>query len=238
MKRRSFIAGGSAFITVLASPVVMAAERGYNHYVAAQAEQTSAKTLVASSGDTWRSLFGEQFEVARFYNRQNLQLETGQLVLVPPKGALDVMSQAVMPDFGEVTKKSLFVLVRPRVYAWGIFKDAQLLRWGPAACGGDWCKDVSRACRSPSGTFSISEIAGPDRRSGSYPKELAAEGKGALMPYFLRITSYGVGLHARYIRGRHETHGCVGLFFNDAQWLNEEQASRNQLKVRILPYDI
>lgn len=238
MQRRNFLFGSVAAIATLAAPAVVAAERKYNHYVAIQAERENVKTLIVGSRDTWKSLFGTQAEVARFYNRQNLQLEPGQMVLVPPRGVKDVMSPGIAPFGSAGSDDHVFVLVSPEKYAWGLFGGRQLVRWGPAVCGGDWCADVERSCRSPSGTFSITEVAGPDRRSGSYPKELAAEGKGALMPYFMRLTDYGVGLHARYLRGRHETHGCVGMFYDDAKWLNQEYAEKHDLRVKITKYPV
>lgn len=236
MHKRSFLFGSVAALAALAAPAVVAAERKYNHYVTREAERTNTKTLIVRSKDTWKSLFGAQAEVARFYNRQNIQLEPGQLVLAPPRGVKNILSPSIVP-FGQAgSNHYVFVLVSPEKYAWGLFRNSQLIRWGPAVCGGDYCADVGRSCRSPSGTFAISEVAGPDRRSGSYPKELAAEGKGALMPYFMKLTDYGVGLHARYVRGRHETHGCVGMFYDDAQWLNQEYAQRHTLRVKITKY--
>ena len=98
MDRRSLLLGGSAALTtILCAPAVRAADRYYNHYVTGQAEQGLTATHVAKSGDTWDSLFGERVEVARFYNRQNLQLETGQLVLLPPEGITDFMSPSMAP---------------------------------------------------------------------------------------------------------------------------------------------
>lgn len=237
INRRSFILGSTAVLSTLYAPAVVAGGRDYNHYAVAQAEQGLSDTRIARSGETWDSLFGEQAEVARFHNRQNLQLELGQLLLVPPTGVTDTMSPSIVPFGSAGTDEWVFVLVSPARYAWGLFEGRQLVRWGPAVCGADWCADVGRSCYSPTGMFPITETAGPDRRSSSYPPELAAEGKGALMPYFMRITDYGAGLHARYIRGRHETHGCIGLFYDDAQWLNAlAQRGPGTLHVRVLAY--
>lgn len=236
MKRRLFVLGGSTLLGVLCAPPVLAAQINYNDYVDTRADRAGVKAVRVKVGQTWTSIFGAEAEVARYYNRQNLQLETGQLVLIPPIGSTTIMSPHVIPGLPLQTSKKTFVLVSPSHYAWGLFKDRQLVRWGPAVCGGNFCQDVGRSCRSPTGTFSIKEVAGPDRRSGSYPKLEAAEGNGALMPYFMRITEYGVGLHARYIRGRHETHGCIGMFYDDAKWLNEEYASKGGGRVIVARY--
>ncbi len=56
------------------------------------------------------------------------------------------------------------------------------------------------------------------------------------MPYYMRLTADGVGLHARYVRGRHESHGCIGIFYNDAEWLNRTYAAQVPVHVRVERY--
>ncbi len=222
MKRRHFLQGSGAFVSLLCAPPVFAGGENYNHYVVRMADE-GHKVTRAKAGDTWQSVFGKKHaELARSINRQNLQLEVGQWYLGRMKfPSLEKTTLFDHSPLGKLIKsRDSLVVVSPGKFAWGYYQGGRLVRWGPAVAGNDWCADVGRSCTTPSGTFFITEFAGPNRRSSSYPRELAQEGKGALMPYFMRLTEGGVGMHARYIRGRHETHGCIGMFYADARWLN------------------
>lgn len=233
MHRRSFLLSATvwAAIPTVANATVPAAFNAWahNHLVGGQ---TSVR--IARRGETWRSVFRERAQLARVHNRQNIQLEAGQAFRTLPRGA-SMESLCPLPSTIE-RSKPYHVLVDPRTFAWGLYVASSLVRWGPAVCGGSWCADVGRACRTPRGIFVVTEVAGPDRRSSSYPIIEAAEGRGALMPYFMRLTERGVGLHARYINGTHATHGCIGLFYEDAAWLNQRVARAHQLTVTVLPY--
>ena len=205
----------------------------YNEF-AQRAAQRGQLVHQVQPGETWQSLFGSQATVARFANRQNLVLEAGQMVIVPPAGATtaSISPFPVAAHAGE----SKLVVVSPGRYAWALYEYGQLTRWGPAVCGANYCADVGRGCQTPSGRFVVSEVAGPNRRSNAYPPILAAEGKGAIMPYYMRLTAGGVGMHARYIRGVHASHGCVGMFYDDAEWLNLNHAKRGRLPVLVESY--
>lgn len=51
----------------------------------------------------------------------------------------------------------------------------------------------------------------PNVGLGQDPKPAGTRFKGAPMPYFMRITSGGVGLHAGYLPGYPASHGCIRM---------------------------
>lgn len=231
LNRRSVLLG----LTTLAAPTIVQAQTlPVNVYAANYAARFPASAKIARAGDTWPSVFGARYNIVRVFNRQNEALEKGQVYVVPPRSA-DMMS--ISPFAPQLAHAAPYqVIISPQRYAWAFYQNHQLVRWGPAICGSDWCRDIGRSCRTPSGNFVVSEVAGKNRRSSSYPIIAAAEGRGALMPWYMRLTDRGVGMHARYVRGRHESHGCVGMFYDDAQWLNVEVARKVPLSVHIESY--
>jgi len=225
--RRQLVSGILA--TCMLPQLAYAVEANFNQFAQYAQAWWGWSMHRARPGQTWQSVFGSQAAVAKVANRQNVQLEPGQYYVVPPLRASHD-SLCPLPRSRRMSN-SYLVVISPRHFAWGVYQSGILLRWGPAVCGGSWCADVGRSCRTPVGSFTVSEVAGPERRSRAYPREAAAEGRGALMPYFMRLTQSGVGMHARYIHGSHTTHGCIGMFYEDAQWLNRNIAR----SVRPLP---
>ena len=63
---------------------------------------------------------------------------------------------------------------------------------------------------TPTGTFTVSE-KDPDHHSNLY--------ENAPMPFYMRLTDGGVGLHAGFIPGYPASHGCVRLPYGMAQEL-------------------
>jgi L,D-transpeptidase ErfK/SrfK len=231
MNRRFFISSAAALAV---SPSLLYASPAYNDYAAELADRFPGRARIVRSGQTWQSLYGKRANIARFYNRQNVALEARQVVVNPPTGRAwgDFLPQSARIR----TDEAYHLVVDPGTYSFVLYESGQAVHFGAAVCGAAWCEDVGRRCQTPSGNFPVSEIAGPNRRSSKYPVIEAAEGKGALMPYYLRLTKSGVGVHARYIRGRHETHGCIGVFYDDAKWLNLNVATPHGLVVTVRPY--
>ena len=56
-----------------------------------------------------------------------------------------------------------------------------------------------------------------DTRQQAVPE--GATFAGAKMPYWMRLTETGVGLHVGYVPGRPASHGCIRLKVADAKWL-------------------
>ncbi len=79
-----------------------------------------------------------------------------------------------------------------RLYA---YHGAQLVAWSNVSSG-------KPGHETPTGEFSISE-KDPDHHSNLY--------ENAPMPFFMRLTDGGVGMHAGYLPGYPASHGCVRL---------------------------
>lgn len=123
------------------------------------------------------------------------------------------------PDSPEGRKVLVF---DPNLLAWAAYDgDGYLVRWGPAAGGKSYCSDVGRSCRTKTGVTRIYNKRGRWARSSKYP--IGCSGRGcAAVPYYMGFfPSYG--FHAsNNVPGRHASHGCIRLFFEDAEWLHEE----------------
>lgn len=114
-----------------------------------------------------------------------------------------------------------------------IFRNNQNIAWSYVATG-------RSGFRTPTGTFHISEKV-VDKRSNKYGSIMNANGVvingsatsgvhpvpsggkfvGAKMPYWMRLTSNGVGMHAGPIPhpGSPASHGCIRLPYSMAQKL-------------------
>jgi hypothetical protein len=218
-----------------------------------------------AQGETWDQLIpnSEYQNTIRKYNRQNQDLRAGQMLVVPPS----YLSWNQLAPFAQTDYVGIVdvVVFDPQKLAWAHYIGGQLVWWGPAVGGKSWCPDVGRSCRTKVGTFSFTEAAGPGRRSNAYPVGCAIrnnEGKVidnsncAPMPYFTRFTSGGQGIHARSIGGANASHGCIGVFAEDARYINgyvrtrvgktdsksdwftypERQKSEALIKFVVLPY--
>lgn len=126
------------------------------------------------------------------------------------------------------------IIVDPRAHAWAAYtSDGQLIRWGDASAGRNYCPDVHRACRTVTGTFTINDKGGPGCISHKFPIETNG---GAPTPYCMHFYK-GFAIHGSHevIPGRNLSHGCVRLYPEDARWLNQEFANVGT-RVIIRPY--
>ncbi len=235
LNRRQLLFGVAAAIVV--DPQQAAAVEGasFNEYAATYRDRGLGKTMVTRPGQTWQSIFGKRMDIAKMLNRQNVQLEQGQVVIVPAENAT---VESISPFAKQTDVQGKVLHISMRKYAWGLYDNQRLLAWGPAIGGTPWNQRLRRGFKTPSGTFKITEIAGPDRRSNKYPKEAALRGEGAPMPYYMRLTKDGVGIHARYLRGTHISHGCIGMFYGHAQWLNKNHARDKRMEVVVESYGL
>jgi lipoprotein-anchoring transpeptidase ErfK/SrfK len=75
---------------------------------------------------------------------------------------------------------------------------------------------------TPTGDFTVSE-KDPDHHSSLY--------ENASMPFFMRLTDGGVGLHAGFIPGYPASHGCVRLPFGMARELFQHVESGTPVEI-------
>ncbi len=185
---------------------------------------TDWQCLTVPQGSSWEQLLEEdsyRYLVQR-YNRQNKPLRAGQQLVLPPN-YLQWKELSPFPEqvtFTEYVEQPIDVIVfSPNQLGWAHYVNNQLVDWGPAVGGKDWCPDVGRACRTQVGTYRFTEAASHTRRSNAYPVGCSGR-QCAPMPYFIRFTAYGMGLHERDMEGSNASHGCVGLFREDVVYLN------------------
>lgn len=175
-------------------------------------------------GESWEQLFPDaalRVGVMKF-NRQNQTLKANQMVVIPPL-TMSWQQLSPLPRYAH-DAYPLVVVFDPARLAWGYYENGVLQHWGPAVGGKRWCPDKNNnrggPCLTAVGVHVVTEAADADRRSTSYPRNCRGR-SCAPMPYYVRFTSYGQGFHARSISGAHASHGCVGLFADDAIMLNK-----------------
>ncbi len=124
------------------------------------------------------------------------------------------------------------LIVDPNEHAWGAYgPDGVLVAQGPASTGKGYCPDLGRACKTPSGTFTVYRKGGSECQSSIFP---IPEG-GAPMPYCMFFKG-GYALHGSdYVPNYNASHGCVRLQPSDAQWLSHNFVTVGT-KVKVLPY--
>lgn len=125
-----------------------------------------------------------------------------------------------------------------------IFRNSENIGWSYVATG-------TSGYRTPTGTFTISEKV-VNKRSNKYGSIVDARGnvlrrnatagvhsaaggsfQGAKMPYWMRLTSNGVGMHAGPIPrpGYTASHGCIRLPYTMAQRLYDIAPSGTRVTI-------
>lgn len=174
-----------------------------------------------TKNQTWETLFPDatQRDVVMRLNRINIPLHSGMTLAIPK----DLATTQVM-DIAPFSKQipssgEKLIVVNPSVLAFGAYDpDGRLVWWGPISGGKHWCPDTGRDCKTISGSFEVYRKGGPNCASSKYPIPRG----GAPMPYCMFFKG-GYALHASSrVPGFHDSHGCVRLFYNDAQWLSKQ----------------
>lgn len=172
-------------------------------------------------GQSWKSLWPDEYqqEVVKRLNRMNTPLRRGMHIAVPDHiEYTDLMDISPFPHYIDAPEKKLLV-VDPGVLAWAAYgHDGNLIHWGPISGGKNYCSDVGRRCRTVTGKFNMFRKLGSKCESRKFPL-----GKGgAPMPYCMFFYR-GFAMHASTsVPGYHDSHGCIRLFYEDAQWINKE----------------
>lgn len=221
MRSRAMLAAILVLITALflfANQIAQAKSYGSSLCHTDQETQYSCHTV--KRGETWEKLFpnSEKRDLVKRINRMNTQLYPGLKIAVPDSNDTDILKYSPLPT--EIDPPGVkTVIVSMTHLAYGAYDaNGTLKRWGPISGGKGYCSDVKRRCGTPTGKFAIYTKQGSGCRSTKYPV-----GKGgAPMPYCMFFHG-GYALHGSYIvPGYHDSHGCVRMFVNDAQWLNQE----------------
>lgn len=175
-------------------------------------------------GDTWAKLFDnpEERDLVMRINRINIRLYSGMTIAIPhhfENNSLlrwSPLNMQINPPGRKIIIVSLSKL------AFGAYSaEGNLVHWGPISAAKGYCPDIRRGCHTPKGTFSIYSKQGRGCVSTKFP---VGRG-GAPMPYCMFFKG-GFALHGSYnVPGYNDSHGCVRLFIDDAQWLNQNFTS-------------
>ncbi len=104
----------------------------------------------------------------------------------------------------------------PRNLSWkAVNASGTVVRSGRASGGRNYCPDIHRGCRTPSGTYHIISKGGAGCKSSRFPV-----GKGgAPMPYCMFFNRH-YAVHGSYdVPNYNASHGCVRVTPADAHWL-------------------
>ncbi len=121
-------------------------------------------------------------------------------------------SRYVWLDSSDTVDRIVISLADQRLYA---YNGHQLVAWSNVSSG-------RPGHDTPTGSFTVSE-KDVDHHSSLYDD--------ASMPYFMRLTDGGVGLHAGFLPGYAASHGCVRLPFGMAQKLYQHVESGTPVNI-------
>lgn len=238
-------------IALLSLSILMSASPAYSkrhHRTASEphdtwCDQPGYQCLRVRGGQSWSSLFPDEKDrgIVMRINHRNGQLYAGLVLAVPNNLEFsDLLDYSPFPRNIDSTDEKL-VVVDLNKNAWGAYDhDGTLIRWGPATGGKDYCRDINHGCRTKAGAYRVYSLGNSNCVSSKFP---VPEG-GAPMPYCMFFNG-GQALHGSpggVVRGN-ESHGCVRLFVQDAEWLRydfiDPPRAENRFrgtKVLVLPY--
>lgn len=177
-------------------------------------------------GETWESIFpdAEHRTHVKKINRMNIQVRPGLIIAVPKDTSIETeeflkyspLPQKIDGNGEEVVKVDL------SDFAWAAYDpDGTLVKWGPISGG--------KSYSTITGTFTFYRKQGRGCVSSKYPIPRG----GAPMPYCMHFKG-GYAMHGSpTVPGFHASHGCVRLFTDDAQWLNQNFVDTGSTKVSV-----
>lgn len=174
------------------------------------------------SGETWQKLFpnADRRDLVKRINRINIHLYPGMRIAVPKNThSTDMLDYAPLSrQISPPGEKIILVSINPNQLVFGAYSAQGTLEyWGPVSGGRGYCPDIGRGCRTATGTYAIYNKGGAGCKSTKYP---VGRG-GAPMPYCMFFHG-GFAMHGSYdVPGYNASHGCLRMFINDAQWLNQ-----------------
>lgn len=132
----------------------------------------------------------------------------------------------------QIASKGRVIIVDLCKHKLGAYIDGSLVKSCPISGGARFCPDIGRSCRSPVGSFAVHSKKRM-HYSSRYPVERWKP--RAAMPNSLFFNG-GYAIHATtsYIRGRHESHGCIRTTHSCSNWLFS--FARIGTRVRVKPY--
>jgi len=200
--------------------LILAVDSAYaGRYGERYCNESGYHCITVKENDSWASLFRSEHErdVVQRLNRMNTRLYPGMRIAVP-NGSVSVNDIAPFERSISAPGQKT-IIVNQNELAWGAYDaNGELVKWGPMSGGKSFCPDVGHSCRTVHGEFTVYTKKGGDCFSSLFPI-----GKGgAKMPYCMFFHG-GYALHGSYeVPGYNASHGCVRIFVQDAQWLNQD----------------
>ncbi len=189
--------------------------------------------------ETWEELFPDAAarELVQKLNRLNIKLKKSMLIAVPKDKNKTLADFSPFPKWIAAPEKEL-IIFDPALLALAAYSpQGKLLRWMPAIGGMDRCIDTWRRCRTIVGELKVTIKGDEKTRSHKYPLGCPRKEPCAPMPWFVGFYKRLFGFHAsEKMVGKHDSHGCVRLFLNDARWLHQNFAEERKTKVIIKKY--
>ena len=133
----------------------------------------------------------------------------------PISSALDFAKKTSHPVLYQNYASKTFVY-NPRTLRWKAMKNGKVVRSGRGSGGANYCKDVKRACRTPTGTYRIISKRGRHCKSSRYPLGRG----GAPMPYCLFFSKYYAIHGSPNVPKYNASHGCIRVQPSAARWLH------------------
>lgn len=175
--------------------------------------------IKTKAGDTWQKLWPDpaQRHIVQELNRTDMRIREGTVLAVPDDLAnITLRDVAPFPTKIAPMNNKLIMVDQDRL-AWAAYdRSGDLVNWGAISSGRDFCPDVGKPCRTMTGEFYVFNKEQKECDSGVFP---VGEG-GAKMPFCMFFYK-GFALHGSYeVIGYRDSHGCVRMFVEDAEWLN------------------
>lgn len=101
-------------------------------------------------------------------------------------------------------------------HRWCAMEDGRAMRCGRVSGGRNYCPDIRRSCRTPTGSFRIISKGSVHCRSTRYPRPHG----GAPMQYCMFFTRLYAIHGSNDVPRHHASHGCIRVTPSDAQWLS------------------
>lgn len=186
--------------------------------------QPGYKCVTIQRGDSWGQLYPDLVErdIVRRINRMNIFLEADMVIAVPEKlKGLSVNDVSPFPhSLASGAQKKIFVDLNKQ--AWGAYDTlGNLVKWGPLSSGTERCLDQAEGCLTPTGVFWVTRKQGMDCVSNKFPQRINGHNGGGEMPFCIFFYK-GYALHgSSELPGYPASYGCLRLFVEDAQWLND-----------------
>ena len=186
-------------------------------------------------GDTWVGLWPNPRErdIVMRLNRTNVALKYREWIVIPNNLAhITLMDISPFPSKIANPDQSKFVVVDLGLEAFAAYNaQGELVFWGPATMGREMCPDIGKPCKTVEGSFHIIRKKDVNCQSNTYPLGLG----GSAMPYCMFFYG-GYAMHGSQLPGKPSTHGCVGIFDNDARWLNQDfiEAGPNGTRIDVI----